>query len=99
MFDAFKLHFMYISEAACSAGLIGGVQMLYLCSSCDHVWDEISVSWSIHQCHNFRCGLKLGHAHVHGHTPAGNIDGRGYGKKKFRVEQNRKEILLFIPDM
>lgn len=58
---------------------------LYLCSSRDHVWDEISVSWSIHQCHNFRAGLKLGHAYVHSHTPASHThtDGSSFRKKEF----------------
>lgn len=56
---------------------------LYLCSSCDHVWDEISVSWSIHQGHYFRAGLKLGHAYVHRHTPVSHTDGSGFRKNQF----------------
>lgn len=64
--------------------------VVYLCCSCNHVWDEISVSWSVHQCHNFRRGLKLGHAHVHGHTPAANTDASSFRKKDFAICANWK---------
>lgn len=54
------------------AGCLNTWYVVYLCSSCDHVGDEVSVSWCIHQGHHLRVGLKLGHAHIHCHPSGAN---------------------------
>lgn len=45
------------------------LKVVYLGSSCNHIGDEVFMTWCIHQRHHFSVGLKLGHAHIHCYTP------------------------------
>lgn len=62
----------------------------YLCSSCDHVGDEVPVSRCVHQSHHFRVCLKLCHPHVHGHPPETKTHSELCASRKYTYELRHK---------